>query len=150
MPIGEVCVRDVVIADKDMTVQEAALLMRRHHVGNLVVVEEGAGGRRIPVGIVTDRDIVLSVVARTLNPATFRLRDLGLQKVVTAREDHGIFESVQRMRMNGIRRMPVVDREGGLVGIISVDDLVQLLAEELTELAKLISREQEREAQSKL
>jgi CBS domain-containing protein len=70
MPIGEVCIRDVVIADRKMTVQEAAQLIRRHHVGNLVVVEEGAGDRRIPVRIVTDRDIVLRVVTAALNPAT--------------------------------------------------------------------------------
>jgi CBS domain-containing protein len=91
MAIGEVCVRDVVFADEDMMVREAAQLMRRHHVGNLVVVEEGAGGRRTPVGIVTDRDIVLSVVATALDPATFRLRDLGLKRLVTAREDESIF-----------------------------------------------------------
>jgi CBS domain-containing protein len=121
--------------------------MTQHHVGNLVVVRENAAGRTIPVGIITDRDIVRNVVAEALDPATFTLGDLGARDLVTAREDQGIFECMQDMRLNGIRRMPVVDRDGGLVGIISLDDLIQLLAEEMGELAKLISREQMHEAE---
>jgi CBS domain-containing protein len=147
MPIGNVCVRDVVVAGRDTTVREAAKLMAQHHVGSLVVVREQAGGRVVPVGIITDRDIVRTVVAEALDPAVFSLGDLGVRDLVTAREDQGVFECMQHMRVNGIRRMPVVDRDGGLVGIISVDDLIQLLAEEMGELAKLISREQVHEAE---
>lgn len=149
MPIGDVCVRDVVVSGQDTTVREAAKLMSQHHVGNLVVVREKAGGRTIPIGIITDRDIVRNVVAEALEPATFTLGDLVARDLVTAREDQGVFECMQDMRINGIRRMPVVDRDGGLVGIISLDDLIQLLAEEMGELAKLISREQMREAESR-
>jgi CBS domain-containing protein len=147
MPIGDVCVRDVVIASKGTTIQEAAQLMRQHHVGNVVIVEEN--GRRIPVGIVTDRDIVVSVIATTLDPAVFTLGDLVTEPAVTIHEDQGIFETIQQMRINGIRRMPIVDRDGSLVGIVSVDDLVQLLSEEMGELARLISKEQMREVQTK-
>ena len=68
------------------------------------------------------------------------------RELVTARENEGIFETVQRMRMNGVRRMPVIDGHGALVGVVSVDDLIQLLAEEMGALAKLISRGQVREA----
>ena len=149
MPIGDVCMRDVVVATKDATVQEAAALMRRHHVGDLVVVEERADGRKIPVGIVTDRDMVVSVVAPTLNAAVYTVGDLAIRELVTVKEDQGIFEAIQQMRMTGVRRMPVVDHAGGLVGIISVDDLVQLLSEEMGELAKLISREQVLEIENK-
>ena len=150
MPIGDVCVRDVVVARKETTIQQAAVLMRRHHVGDLVVVEEGASGRRVPAGIVTDRDIVVSVVATTLDAAVYTVGDLVARELVTAPEDQGVFETIQQMRANGVRRMPVVDRTGGLVGIVSVDDLIELLSEEMSELAKLISREQVREAQSKV
>jgi CBS domain-containing protein len=149
MPISDVCVRDVAIGSKDMTVQEAAQLMRRHHVGNVVVAEEGPSGRKVPVGIVTDRDIVVSVVATALDPAVYTLGDVVMEALVTAHEDDGIFESLQRMRVHAIRRMPVVDREGGLVGIVAVDDLIQLLSEEMSEITKLISREQARETLSK-
>ena len=145
MPIGDICVRDVVIAAPDTTVREAAQLMVQHHVGNIVMVRKDAKGRAIAVGIITDRDIVRNVVAEALDASVFTLGDLGSRDLVTVRSDQGILECVQHMRMNGVRRMPVVDLEGALVGIISLDDLVQLLAEELAELAKLISREQAHE-----
>jgi len=147
MPLGDVCVRDVVVAGPDTTVREAAKLMAKHHVGDLVVVREEAGGRVVPMGIITDRDIVRTVVLEALDPSLFTLGDLGVRDLVTAREDQGVFECMQHMRINAIRRMPVVDRTGSLVGIISLDDLIQLLAEEMGEIAKLISREQAREAE---
>jgi CBS domain-containing protein len=89
------------------------------------------------------------VVATTLDPAVYTVGDLVARELITVAEDQGVFESIQRMRTNGVRRMPVVGREGGLVGIVSVDDLIQLLSDEMSELAKLISREQVREAESK-
>jgi len=144
MPIGDVCIRDVVVASRGTTVREAARLMAENHVGNLVVVED-IGGRRVPVGIITDRDIVRNVVAESLDAGVFTLDDLGARELVTTAEDQGIYECMQQMRINGIRRMPVVDRKGGLVGIISLDDLIQLLAGEMSELAKVIVREQDRE-----
>ena len=146
MPIGEVCVRDVVVVSKEQTIQQAAVLMRRNHVGDLVVVEERAGGRQVPVGIVTDRDIVVSVLATAVDPQVYTVGDLVARKLLTVAEDQGVFETIQYMRTNGVRRMPVVDRAGGVVGIISVDDLIQLLSDEMSELAKLIAREQVHEA----
>lgn len=146
MPIGDVCVRDVVVAGPETTVREAARLMAQHHVGNLVVVQEASRGRVFPIGIVTDRDIVRNVVAEALDAGAFTLGDLGARELVTVGEDLGIFECLQHMRLNGIRRMPVVDQDGALVGIISLDDLVQLLAEEMGELGRLIAREQAHEA----
>ena len=144
MPIGDVCIRDVVVTRSGTTVLEAARLMAQNHVGNLVVVED-VNGRRVPVGIITDRDIVRNVVAEGLDAGVFTLGDLGVRELVTVAEDQGIYECMQQMRINGIRRLPVVDRKGGLVGIISLDDLIQLLAEEMSELAKVIVREQVRE-----
>lgn len=145
MPIGDVCVRDVVVASPETTVREAARLMAKQHVGNVVVVKQEARGRVVPIGIVTDRDIVRNVVAEALDAALFTLGDLGARELVTVGEDVGIFECMQHMRVNGIRRMPVVDGEGGLVGIISLDDLIQLLGEEMGELGKLIAQEQAHE-----
>jgi CBS domain-containing protein len=148
MPIGEICVRDTVVCDRNTTIVEAAQLMRQHHVGDLVVVEE-SGGKRIPVGIITDRDIVVSVVSMKIDPSVFSVGDVVFGEMITIREDQGIFETMRQMRMHGIRRIPVVNEQGGLVGIVSIDDLIQLLAEEMGELAKLISREQRREVQVK-
>jgi CBS domain-containing protein len=119
--------------------------MAKHHVGNLILVREDAQGRVVPTGIITDRDIVRNVVAEGLDAALFTLGDLGARELVTVCSDEGIFECLQHMRLNGIRRMPVVDRDGRLAGIISLDDLIQLLAEEMGELAKVIAREQAHE-----
>lgn len=145
MAIGSVCTTEVAVATRDTTVFEAARMMRQLHVGDLVVVEGG----RSPIGIVTDRDIVLSVVATGLDANVFTLGDLMTRDLVTVREDTGVFETIQLMRLHGVRRLPVTDREGGLVGIISVDDLVELLADEMAELGKLIAREQAHEFQAR-
>lgn len=148
MPVGEVCIREVIICDQATSIREAAQLMRQYHVGDLLVVDE-RDGRRIPVEIITDRDIVLSVVALKLDPAVTSVGNVVSEKIVTIREDQGLFDTIQLMRAHGIRRMPVVDQQGALAGIVSVDDLIQLLAEEMNELAKLITREQTQETQTK-
>lgn len=145
MPIGDICVREVVIAMRDTTVQEAARLMRENHVGDLLVVDR-ANGRRTPLGIVTDRDIVVAVVALDLDPAALSVGDIMGPELETALETQGVFETIHQMRSAGVRRIPVVTPQGTLVGIVSIDDLIQLLAEEMTDLAKLISREQRKEA----
>ena len=145
MAVGEICNREVVIAERVLSVVDAAQLMRKHHVGDLVVVEE-KDGRRHPVGIVTDRDIVVEVVAAEVNPDALKVGDIMGPEVATVRESEGLFEALRYMRDKGVRRMPVVDREGGLVGILTLDDLLSLLAEEMTELAKLVSHERQREA----
>lgn len=148
MPIGEVCTRQVVIAPAQTPISEAAKLMRQHHVGALVITE--GDGKRVPAGIVTDRDIVVGILAQDLDPDRFTLGDITTGELVTIREQEGVFETIQLMRSKGVRRVPVVDAKGTLVGIVSIDDLVDLLAEELGELAKLISREQKREAEVRL
>ena len=144
MAVGEICNREVVIAEKTLSVKAAAELMRSHHVGDLLVVEE-KNGRKHPVGIVTDRDIVVEVVAAGVNPEALKVGDIMGSEVATVRESEGLFEAMRYMRDMGVRRMPVVDRDGGLVGILTLDDLLGLLAEEMTELAKLVSYERQRE-----
>ena len=145
MAVGEICNREVVITEKALSVVNVARLMREHHVGDLVVVET-RDGRKHPVGIVTDRDIVVEVVAAGVNPDLLKVGDIMGPEVATVRESEGLFEALRYMRGKGVRRMPVVDGAGGLVGILTMDDLLSLLAEEMTELAKLVSHERQREA----
>src|SRR5512143_2263590 len=144
MSVGELCNREVVIAEKTLPVTEAARLMRSRHVGDLVVVEE-KGGRMHPVGIVTDRDIVVEVVAAGVNADALKVGDIMGLDVATVRESEGLFEALRYMRDKGVRRMPVVDSSGGLVGILTLDDVLGLLAEEMAERAKLVSHERQRE-----
>ena len=119
--------------------------MRRYHVGDVVVAEESMG-KLVPAGIVTDRDIVASVIAVNLDPTIFSAGDLVNRPLITVQEDVRVFEAIQQMRKHGVRRMPVVNDLGAFVGIVSIDDLIALLAAEMRELAKLISKEQADEA----
>ena len=144
MPIGEYCNREVVIAGRECSIEEAAIRMREHHVGNLVVVE--AEGSNMPVGILTDRDIVVAVVAKGLDPTTLTAGDVVSRELASVREDEGFFDTIRRMRQHGVRRLPVVDAAGALVGIVTFDDVVELLAEELSETVKVVPREQNVEA----
>lgn len=148
MAIGHVCTRKVVIAYPETPVVEAARLMREHHVGDLVLVA-GTQSQRLPLGIVTDRDLVVEVLAREAPLPGLTLGEIVTQDLVTAREDEGVFEAIELMRAKGVRRMPIVDAQGVLVGIVSLDDLLEILAEELGALAKLISREQAAERQAR-
>jgi len=141
MSIGEFCNRDVVVVAKDATVQEAARLMRQYHVGDLVVIREREGTRE-PVGLITDRDIVIEVLGEEVDINTVLVGDIMSHKLLTAREADGIWETLQRMRIAGVRRVPVVDAHGALQGIVTMDDMIELLADELSQLAKLVTREQ--------
>lgn len=149
MPIGEFCNREVVFATRKTPVVEAAQLMRRYHVGDLVVVDE-VDGKRVPVGIVTDRDIVIEVVAKVAPTENCAVENIMSAQLVCVEETEGVIATIRLMRVHGIRRIPVVNGEGGLVGIVSVDDLLDLLAEELAELAKVSPREQSREVRSRI
>ena len=148
MNIGEVCTRIVVTAPSDMSVADAAVLMRTHHVGNVIIVKQAAG-KVTPLGIVTDRDIVVEVVAAKVDPGAVTVGEIMGQTLVTARDTEGAYEALERMRWDGIRRMPVVDGNGALIGIVTLDDLLEIVAEEMNEMAKLISREQLREEHSR-
>ena len=149
MPIGEFCNREVVFATRETSIPEAAQLMRKFHVGDLVVVDE-IDGKRVPVGIVTDRDIVIEIVSQSLDFNEFSVGDIMSPQLISVQEKEGVFETIRLMRAKGIRRIPVVNQEGGLEGIVSADDILDLLAEEMTELARVVPREQEREAKTKI
>jgi CBS domain-containing protein len=146
MAIGEICNREVVFARRDDSVKHAAQLMREHHVGDLVIVEE-ADGRRVPCGVLTDRDIVVGVVAKGLDPDTLEVAEVAGSELMFVRESDGVAETIELMRAKGVRRVPIVDARGSLVGIVTADDILDLLAEELTALARMVSREQRREVE---
>lgn len=148
MCIGKFCKRDVVCATRDNTVVEAAALMRRHHVGDVVIVEETGTGRK-PIGIVTDRDIVVEIVSAALDPKLVKVGDLLLRPLVTVGEDAAYAETVHLLSTQGIRRMPVVDAAGLLVGIISLDDLFHQLVKPLAELSQLALRERRYETSTR-
>jgi CBS domain-containing protein len=144
MSAGEYCNREVVVAEPGTPVLEAAKLMRQHHVGTLVIVDSPANGAK-PVGIITDRDIVIEVVAAEAEAGSLTASDIMSREIKTVQEETKLMDAIATMRAKGVRRLPVTDAKGRLVGILSVDDVLELVAEQLEDLVKLISREQRRE-----
>jgi CBS domain-containing protein len=145
MNVGELCSRIVVLARRTTPLSEVAKLMREHHVGSVVVVEEGAGART-PVGIVTDRDIVIEVLAMDLDCRSVTAGEVMGSELVTVREDESVLNALRLMRRRGIRRIPVLEASGTLTGIVALDDLMEVVAEEFDHISKAISGEQSREA----
>lgn len=144
MSVGEICNRQVVIIYREGSIREAAELMRKYHVGDIVVVED-KDSERVPVGILTDRDIVLGLIAPEVDMDSVSVGDVMSSELISAREEDDVMDSIKQMRRKGVRRIPVVNSRGGLEGILTVDDLIELFSEQLTDLAKLIMRGQELE-----
>jgi CBS domain-containing protein len=136
MAIGEICTRNVVTIGREATIAQAAARMRQHRVGDLVVVERTNGGS-VPVGIVTDRDVTVEVIALGLDPGQATVGSIAGDRLLTVREDEGMFEALRAMSDRGVRRAPVIDRHGRLTGIISIDDMLTLLAAELARIARI-------------
>lgn len=144
MKIGELCNRVVVFAYKNMPLTEAAKLMREHHVGSLIVVRED-DGKRTPVGIITDRDIVVEVLAAGLDFRTLTVGEIMTDELITAREQDDTLDVLGVMRKRGIRRIPVVTPSGALAGIATIDDILGVLSEELDGIVRAIDGEQAKE-----
>jgi CBS domain-containing protein len=150
MTVGDLCNRDVVVAPKGEMVVDAAKRMRTSHVGDLVVVEN-RDDRRMPVGIVTDRDIVIAAVAGDPDHINYLLvSDVMTSDLVTATEQDSIETALKRMQEHGIRRLPVVDKTGALIGILTLDDILRYLTAQQSQLVALVAREQQRERQSRI
>lgn len=146
MSVGEICNREVIVCRQNESLSEAVALMHDYHVGCVVVVAD-SGTKSKPIGILTDRDIVVRVLHAMTDLATLRVSDVMSKELITARQNAEVFDSLELMRDKGIRRLPVVDSEDHLVGIITVDDLIELMAEQMIDLVRLSSREQLHERQ---
>ncbi|AHE97440.1 CBS domain-containing protein [Thioalkalivibrio paradoxus] len=145
MSVGEICNQEVVVIDRKASVYEAARMMRNHHVGSLVVVDQSSTTPMKPVGIVTDRDLVVEIMAKEVPEEVLTTGDLIAPELLTARESDGIWETIMRMRAMGVRRLPVVNTGGNLSGMLTMDDLLKFLADEFSDIVRLIRREQIRE-----
>ena len=142
--IGEICHREVIVTGRDTIVADAARLMRDRHVGTLVIADEHDTARR-PVGIVTDRDLVVEIMALDIDPRDITVGEVMAPSLVVAREDEDVREALERMRYKAVRRLPVMSSRGQLVGIVAADDLIMVLAEDMAALASISSREHARE-----
>jgi len=148
MLLKDVCTLDVACCGPNTTVREAAKAMRRSHVGDLIVVDDPEG-ERTPIGIVTDRDLVLEVLGNGLDPNHTAVARLMRQPVVIANEDEDITAVIARMRTHAVRRVPVVNTRGATVGIITLDDLLRMLVHEAGTLLEIVSNEQNQERRTR-
>ena len=137
MTVGRICVREVDLADPEESVFQAAERMHQRAVGTLVILNEQSQ----PVGIVTDRDLVERVLAKGLDAYTTTVGEVMTARPNTASEEQPIEAALSLMRSGSFRRLPVTDGEGKLVGLLSLDDVLMLLAEEFTQIGTLLERE---------
>lgn len=144
MQVQDVCTHQAVSVSPAASVTDAARLMRQRHVGMLVVVEQ-PDGERIPVGVLTDRDIVIEVVAPEVPCAQLRVDEVMTRDPAVCSQDEQLLDAVARMRLHGIRRLPVLNAKGGLCGLLSLDDIYGALGVYLQEMSRALTRGQARE-----
>ncbi len=138
MPAIDLCAKQLISIGPDATLQEAARLMKEHQVGSLVVCE--ADGEDTPIGFLTDRDIVLYALAEE-RPLTTSVRDIMTGKVIHVSKDEGIADMVDKMESEGVRRMVVTDEDGAACGVVSADDILQLVAREINCLGRIAQQQ---------
>ena len=148
MHAGGFCNREVVVIEEESSITEAAVLMRENHVGDVVIVRTQYG-KKVPVGILTDRDIALEIVAPGADPEAVRVGDAMSFELTTVNEDDDLLHVIEVMGDKGIRRVPVVDIDEALVGIMTIDDIIDLLSEVLIDLTHLVDRQKRREARTR-
>jgi predicted transcriptional regulator len=144
MKVGEYCKRAVVAIAASADAAEAAKLMRTEHVGFLIVYRNGDESQR-PVGVLTDRDLVLGVMAREVDPHAVTVEDVMTRQPLIANESDELSDMLQAMRLAGIRRVPVVDVRGALVGIMAIDDAIDVITGLMCDIAGSIKSEQRQE-----
>lgn len=148
MRIADICTHDVVYIDPAASLREAAETMRNYHVGSVVVVSR-PDGEIVPVGIITDRDIVLAVIAPGVSLDALTVGDVMTRRVATCEEDQDLFDAIEIMREHGIRRLPVLNAKGGLTGMIAADDIYGALGMFMRELSRAMVREQVHEMEAR-
>ncbi len=142
MSLERIAKKYVATITPEATVQDAAKMMRELHVGDVIIVKPGLElGTSAPIGILTDRDIIVSTVAFGVDPKTVLVKDVMSLNLTTAKITDSVFHVINLMKENGIKRIPLIDSEGTLVGILSADDLIGMLASEMTDISKIIEQQ---------
>jgi CBS domain-containing protein len=146
--VGDYCNREVVVVEEDGSITETARIMREYHVGDVIIVKS-QNGKQIPKGILTDRDIALEIVAKSADPEIVRAGDAMSYELTTVNEDDDLMHAIEIMRDKGIRRLPVVDIDEALVGILTVDDVLDLFSEVFIDIVHLVDQQRRREARTR-
>ena len=148
MAVNAVCNHNVATVEREEEIVSAAVKMRESHVGDLIVVEH-RGGHAVPVGILTDRDIVVGIVAKRADPNALTVGDVMSDTLLTVHQDNGIEFALREMRRAGVRRAPVIGDDRELIGVLSIDDVIDHLAVELGHIAEIVRLEQRTETSTR-
>ncbi len=149
MRIHEICNCNTVYIEKDASLIEVAKLMRQRHAGSIIVVDQQADSALIPVGIITDRDLVVEVLAEDVPADAVSLKDVMTTDPLVVHEQDELHQTIKLMCARGVRRAPVVDSRDSLVGVVSIDDILRALAGELNDIISLMEFEQFREKRTR-
>jgi predicted transcriptional regulator len=147
MKVSDICKRGVIAVDNTVDITAAAELMRQQHVGFLIVYRLGDEMRR-PIGVLTDRDIVIEIVAKKVDPAAVTVDDLMTRQPLVANEHEELGDVLQAMRNAGIRRVPVVDLRGALMGVVAIDDAFDVITTFMCDITGSVKNEQRQERRS--
>ena len=134
MTIASICTHKVITVDRDIDISAAAGVMRENHIGYLIVTDSRSGGSS-PIGVITDRDIVVKVTAKDVDPHSLTVGDVMTPEPLTAADDDGISETLRRMRRLGVRRVPVVGPGGKVSGVLSIDDVLNHVVRQLSDVS---------------
>jgi CBS domain-containing protein len=141
MNVGEICNRHTSILGRDDSIYLAATLMRDHHVDYVVVVESEEGNN-IPIGALSNRDIVVKMIAEKLELDRFTVGDVMNSQLLLANEQDDVMTTLKRMRLNGVRCLPIVNENRALVGTLSIDNILDTLSELLNDIGHIIKQQQ--------
>ena len=142
MNVGNYCEREIAFLTKDASLQEAAMLMRNHHVGEVIVVDK-PNGKNIPLGVVTDRDLVIEIMALEVDVEQISVGNIMSLDLITVSEDYSLSDTLDIMQKHGVRRVPVVDSNGNLSGLINMEMILKVLCQDLGKMLELINTERD-------
>jgi predicted transcriptional regulator len=134
MTVRSICTHKVITVDREIDIAAAASVIRDNHIGYLIVTDSRSGGSS-PIGVITDRDIVVKVMAMDVDPHTLTVGDVMTPEPLTAADDDGISETLRRMRRMGVRRVPVVGPGGKVSGVLSIDDVLDHVVGQLSDVS---------------
>ena len=140
MSVGNYCERELALLTRDASLQDAAMMMRNHHVGEVIVVDK-PDGRNMPVGVVTDRDLVIEIMALDVDVEQINVGHIMSLELVTVPEEHSLSDTLDIMQQHGVRRLPVVDSNGMLSGLIDMEIILKVLCQDLGKMLALINTE---------
>lgn len=140
MSISDICKNKAITISKDETIQHAAKLMRDNAIGSIVVTQNEEG-EEVPIGIVTDRDIAIKAVAEKTSLKDVKVSHVMCKDLLVIEDDQDINDAIETMEAKKVRRAPIINEEGEICGIVSLDDLLVYMAKGLTKLAGLVEKQ---------